>query len=152
MTRSQMWAWLEANGYTESPEKVAEGKKAYKRMYHKEYYHKRKEERPRLKISFDQEEYEELKAASEAHIQPLAPFIKDSALAYLNQSFLLPDEGDLMYLRETLAFIGYDVKLLAERAEQLQEETLSKKYLYLAQWLTRIDQKVEIMMLNPQPA
>ena len=149
--QSQLWQWLSENGYTDAgEEKLNEGKQIYKRLYQKLYQRKRRKERPSVLVSLSPTEYEQLHIASGKHNTSLAPFIRESALAYLNQSFLVPDEEKLIAFQKHIALLEYDLRKLTERADLLQEETLSRSYLRLAKEMSLLSDRLEVAVRQPQ--
>ena len=113
-----MWQWLEENGFLEehiSETQLNQGKRMYRRIYNREYQRQRRKERPVVRISLSQSEYQTLQEAAHAHHRPLSSFLKESTIAYLNQTYLVPDEERLIEFREYLALMRYDIQRISEQ-------------------------------------
>ncbi|MEL7533975.1 MAG: hypothetical protein AAFN10_21880 [Bacteroidota bacterium] len=119
MESKAMRAWLEQEGYFgKDKQHLLTGKAKWKQKYQREYQRQRRRERKQVVISLDRSDEADLRAAAIQHHRPLATYIRESSLAYSQQTFLLPDPAELVALREELAFIRYHIEDLVRLMKQ----------------------------------
>ncbi len=89
--QQDMATFLKAHGVTHetSAAEVEELKAEYMRQYHQHYYQKRKQSEHRFTVRLTPQEYTHLRSYADAHNEKsLNKFVKQAALAYLNQQYI----------------------------------------------------------------
>lgn len=89
-----------------------------RRRYLREYMRKRRAEQKRVEVVYSLDEYRRLEREARAHGQKVAPFIKACAEAYLEKSYVVPDEERVHELRLALRRIGTNVNQIARKANR----------------------------------
>lgn len=136
-----MWAYLESVGVLEkgNEEEIKKAKKEFKKIYIREYKRKEREAKMEFVVLLSKQKGE-LKTISEAakgHKTSVSSFIKSSALAYCNKTFLVPD-------KEKVA--SFELALSDCRNEIIK---LSKnKVLPIVEKIAAIEKRIEKMELS----
>ncbi len=93
--RSKMWEYLEASGVLEkgNENEIKAIKREYRKKYYLEYKRMSRTEMPEytIRLSKKNGEYSKILNASRKHKRTVTRFIRESALAYIDQRFLVPD-------------------------------------------------------------
>ena len=102
-----MWDYLESVGVLEkgTEEDIKKAKKEFQRKYIREYKRKERTSNSEFIVLLSKHNGE-LKSISEAakeHKSSVSKFLKDSALAYLEKRFLVPDSEKVALLELTLS-------------------------------------------------
>ena len=98
--------WLEDQNY---PLDSQEGREAYNAEYHRAYARWYRTQKVRINIYCSAEDREMLQTAARRHGRNLGAFVHEAALAYLQESFVVPDGGELQSLRLELRRIGTNI-------------------------------------------
>lgn len=88
----------------------------YKKMYAKEYAKKRVH---RI-IIFTPEEYARLKVASDNHGKPFSRFVRESALAYTSNGYILPDPTETKAVLVALKRYGVNLNQISHLCNSIQ--------------------------------
>jgi hypothetical protein len=105
--KNGMWDYLESVGVLEkgTEEDIKKAKKEFQRKYILEYKRKERASNSEFIVLLSKQNGE-LKAISDAaqvHKSSISKFLKDSALAYLEKRFLVPDSEKVALLELTLS-------------------------------------------------
>lgn len=102
-----MWYYLDASGILEhgTDEEIKAAKKAYRKEYYLEYKRNQRISKPEFVINFSKEngEYSKVSHAARNHRMTMTAFIRSSVLAYLDQSFLVPNSDQVVLLEQYLS-------------------------------------------------
>ena len=98
----------------ESPD-TTEGRLRYQQAYHKDYQKRTKRVSPVLTLA----EYAQLKREAKRHAMPVATFARACIFAYLDGTYVVPDEERLHQLEVALRRIGSNVNQIAARAHRV---------------------------------
>lgn len=103
--------YLEAQGVSEetSAEEIARHKQAYQRLYHQQYYHERKQNEKRFSLRLKPHEYQQLKSYAGKHEKKLGVFIKQAALAYLEQGYVPRNAEAIEHLQKDIRKAGHNI-------------------------------------------
>ena len=88
----------------------------YKKMYAKKYATKRV---PRIVI-FSPEEYALLKVASSNHQKPFSTFVRESAIAYTSNGYILPDSSETKAVLIALKRYGVNLNQISHLCNSTQ--------------------------------
>ena len=99
-------AYLDAIGALDGDERtISMAKKHYRRIYKKLHRRKMRNSKREVVISFEKHEKRILKRAADDHNQPLSTFVREAALAYLSQCFIILDSEQILQIESTLVKI-----------------------------------------------
>ena len=90
----------------EPPEKIDELRKAYRKEYKKEYRKLYQKKRVHRVLIFSHEEFALLKRACKNHKLPFSTFVRESALKYLSNGFIVPDKAQTKHVLVALKRYG----------------------------------------------
>ena len=134
---SKMWEYLESLGVLEkgSAEEIETAKKAYRKNYLLSYKQKQRSHKPEFTINFSKEKGEFTKVEKEAkrHDLAITGFIHLATLAYINQTYLVPNALQISKLEhalsdclnEILSIVRFKEKYHWEREKKLK--TIEKR-------------------------
>ena len=89
-----------------------------RRQYMREYMKKRRAGKKRVELTYSLDEYRRLERHARFHGHKVAPFIKACAEAYLEKSYVVPDEEKVQELRLALQRIGTNINQIARKANR----------------------------------
>lgn len=105
---------------TGTPEDIALAKRAYWRQYHYNHRKAQRKEHPEVVIGLSRADgtYDRISQGAKKHHMTLAAFIRASALAYLTETYIVPDRAFLAHLEELLAKCVNEVQAIAGAKEK----------------------------------
>jgi hypothetical protein len=119
---SGIWEYLDSVGVLEkgSDEEIKAAKKAYRKKYFLAYKQKQRVNKPEYTINFKKEngEHERIFLAAKKHRMTVTSFIRSSALAYLTQTFLVPNREQVARLEQLLSECLNEVKAIVSGREK----------------------------------
>ena len=130
-------------GATEQELKSA--RKKYWAEYRKLWRQKSRMITKEVTITFDKSEYKQITDGAIKHHKNRTKFLKLCIFAYLNQTFLLPNEIEVKRLSQTLGMMYFDMQVLMERKElnfDFRTEILQR--------IEKIEQDVLITLHHPR--
>ncbi len=101
---------------SELPKLREEYRAYYKKMYAKEYVKKR----VHRVVIFTPEEYARLLAASRNHNKPFSTFVRESALAYTSNGYILPDQSETKAVLIALKRYGVNLNQISHLCNSIQ--------------------------------
>ena len=131
-----------------NPKELETAKEAYYKKYRKNYDNQYKKQFKRVELLLTPSEYRILKKGASEHQQKMRPFLKACVLAYMNKSFIQPNEEKLRKLRLELRRIGTNINQLVRfvnRTAYIDNEQINS----LSNYLKEIDQKVCVVLQQP---
>ena len=151
--RSKMWEYLEASGVLE---KGNENEiKAIKREYRKKYYlaYKRisRTEMPEytIRLSKKHGEYSKILNASRKHKRTVTRFIRESALAYIDQRFLVTDPILIADLEIILSNCLNEIKKIVDKKTNFIWGT-ENKIESIEKRIIKLEQEINEVFRNPK--
>lgn len=103
----KMWEYLESVGVLENGtgEQIKQAKKNYRKRYLYQYKKKQRTDNADISILLSKKngEYERVKGEAQRHGLCVSVFLKESALAYLNNSFVVPNREQIAELEQLLS-------------------------------------------------
>lgn len=131
---SGVWQYLEAQGVLEhgSPDEIAAARSAYWKAYRRQY---NQTKRKAFTVSLTVPEAKRIVRAAEQHRLPPCTFLKRSALAYLGQSYVVPDAE---FVAEIRILFARTCQLL----QRMQEESGYEKMQDALQLLEKLEDVV----------
>ncbi|MEM6342695.1 MAG: hypothetical protein AAF927_02400 [Bacteroidota bacterium] len=146
-----MWEYLEQSGVLESgnEDAIAAVKKEYQRKYQREYRKKKRKERPEVTLTLSKADWLELTHSAQQHHYSLPAFIKQAALAYLKQTFLVPDREPVSRLEQRLRLCQTDIRVIARHVRKRNLPELNQAYLDLAERIAHLETVIHNAFHNP---
>lgn len=105
---------------TGSPEDIAAAKRTYWKQYHYNHRKAQRKEQPEITVSLSRTDgtYTTITGAAKKHHLTPAAFLRTATLAYLSQSFVLPDRAVLAHLQQLLSQCTNEVQAIAGAKEK----------------------------------
>ncbi|MEL6675624.1 MAG: hypothetical protein AAFR61_25675 [Bacteroidota bacterium] len=149
-----LWAYLEKSGVLESgsEEAIAAVKKEYRRFYQREYRKQKRKERPEVTITLDKPDWFKLTHAAQRHHDSLAGFIKGSALAYLDETYLVPDPQTINHIAQRIRLAGTDIRVVAKHVSKRNLTELHQGYMDLAERIHHLEETITQALVYPPKA
>jgi len=117
-----MWAFLDASGVLEkgTEEEIKAAKKAYRKGYILSYRKKQRANKPEFivflsKINGD---YSRISLAAKQHRMPITTFLRASALAYTNKTYIVPDRLQVAELKGLLSQCLNEIQTIVIQKEK----------------------------------
>lgn len=122
-------------------------KEQYYKEYHRQYYKRYKDRRIRVETRFSKSEYALLKQSAKQHGKRTSTHLKASALAYMEQSYVVPDEKLLQDLKLQIRAIGNNVNQIAFQANSSRGKVVDVQSLFSQ--LNRLEKLIEEKLKSP---
>lgn len=139
---TSLWAYLDSVGILEkgTDAEIKAEKRKYKKQCQLRYMKKYRTDRNEYTINFSKlrEENKQLQKAAKGHRLSATAFIKQSALAYLNKTFLVPDKAQVNNIEVMLSQILNEVR----QRKNLPYNEIEKK-------IESIESKVDKLLRHP---
>lgn len=94
-------------------ENIDEIRKVYRKEYKKEYRRRYQKNRIHRVIIFSPEEFALLKKASKNHKKPFSTFVRESALAYVSNGYIIPDPSETRLVLVALKKYGVNLNQIS---------------------------------------
>jgi hypothetical protein len=132
-----MWEYLESLGILErgTEEEINVAKKNYRKKYLLEFKQKQRLKKPEFNVNFSKEngEFNKVVKEAEKHHCTITLFIHDATLAYINQSYVVPNSLQIAQFEQILSdclneiqtIVRFKEKFFWERDRKL--ETIEKR-------------------------
>lgn len=143
--------YLEQSGVLETGDAAAieAVKQQYKRDYQAAYRRARRKSHPQTTVTLDQDQWETLSEAAQRHHLSLPAFLRKAALAYLNQSYVVPDKRVIARLEQIISLMRTDTQIMARHISKQGYEDLAKLYPSLMERLIRLERQVSAALRQP---
>lgn len=149
---STLQEYLEESGVLENgtDEEIAAAKKEYQRRYQAQYRRTRRQTHPETTVTFTRDEWNFLKEVAKRHNQSLPKFIKQAALAYQTQQYIVPDEQAVARIEQLLSLARTDTLIIAKHLRRLNQQEIAEAYEALADRYTQLEEKISRQLRQPQ--
>lgn len=142
-----LYAFLEQGNYLESPERIALGKKLYRKQYLRErkaYYRSTKRE---ITLALTKEEEALLQRAAEEQAVKLPEYIRSAAKAYAAQVFLTPSHPTVVSLQQNLIITRTQISRVAKSSPGMFTKSREAK---IEELLLSLEAMMKKAFQNPQ--
>ncbi|MEL7534908.1 MAG: hypothetical protein AAFN10_26635 [Bacteroidota bacterium] len=141
--------YLEASGVLEhgSKEDIQTAKKAYKKQYQAAYRRARRRSHPETTVTLTQKQWHYLSAEAKRHQLSLPKFMRQAALAYLKQTYLVPNGQAVAKIEQLISLARTDIQIIARHQSQLGREDIAKAYQSLLERYMKLEMNM-IMILG----
>lgn len=147
-----MWEYLDSIGVLEkgNDEEIKEAKKAYRKEYYLKYKRSQRHQKPEFTVNFstDKGEYSKVAAASKRHSLTITAFIRSAVLAYINQSFLVPNPDQIAALEQILSQCLNEVQSIVKTKEKYHWER-EQKFEAIEKRIARLESEIAQVFRNP---
>ena len=151
MRRSDtLWQFLEQSGALErnDPKELRALRKAYQRKYQRGYKKRRRSSNPEFSIYFDQEESKIIAQAARKHNLSQSRFIKQAALSYCLQTYLVPNPVAIGKIEQLLSHCLNELRIISEFKEGVLRDR-EADYDRFKQILLKLDRKLSQVFRTP---
>jgi len=100
------------------PEKLKEAKAQYLKNYHRTYKKIRRQNLKYLRLELSKEDYSTIQKMASRHKMKVATFARESIFSYLNQRYLIPNNGEITRLKFEIRKIGTNINQVVRRFHQ----------------------------------
>ena len=109
--RLGLYHFLEQSGaLSQGAVAIAEAKKTYRRLYNVQSKREHRKKNPPFSMSLSLKDKKLFAQAARKHARPLSTFLKDCAHAYLNKTYIVPNEKQLVHFEQKLMQIASDIR------------------------------------------
>jgi sortase (surface protein transpeptidase) len=147
-----MWEYLETLGVLENgnDEEIKQAKKAYRKEYYLKYKRSQRHQKPEFTVNFstDKGEYSKVVSASKRHNLTITAFIRSAVLAYINQSFLVPNPDQIAALEQILSQCLNEVQSIVQAKEKYHWER-EQKFEAIEKRIEKLETEIDQVFRNP---
>ena len=149
---SKLWEYLESTGVLEkgSDEEIKAAKRAYRKRYFLEYKQKQRRFKPEYTIKFSKGngEYASVTAAAKRHNLTITAFIHSATLAYLRNTYLVPDRIQIARLELLLSECLNEIKTIVKPKEKFFWER-DRKLDAIEKRIEKLEVQINEVFRNP---
>jgi len=149
---SGIWQYIDASGVLEhgTEAEIKEVKRQYRKKYLLEQKRRQRASRPEFAVAFSKEkgELELIANAAKKHSMKIPGFIKASALAYIQQKFVVPDKQAISEIEQLLLECLNTIQALSAKKERLPWEW-GKKYEGIENCVIGLEKKIDTAFRHP---
>lgn len=149
---SALWEYLEASGVLEkgTEEEIAAVRKSYRKQYLLKYKQAQRRRKPEFTINFSEEqgEFSRVKHAARRHKLTITRFIHSAVMAYIDQSFIVPNTEQIIRLEQTLSECLNQVQGIVKERERYNWER-EQKLESIEKIIIRLEEKINEIFRNP---
>lgn len=147
-----MWEYLDSIGVLEkgSDEEIKQAKKAYRKKYFTLHKRKQRALKREFTIRFSNENGEFINVANSAkqHNLKISEFLKSAIMAYINQSFVVPDHWQLAQLEQLLAQCLNEIQGIVRQKERYSFDR-EYKYELIEKRIGKLEDEIHTVLKNP---
>ena len=149
---SKMWEYLESLGILErgTVEEIEAAKKTYRKKYLLEFKQKQRSHKPEFTINFskDKGEFEKVEREAKKHQLTITSFIHLATLAYINQTYLVPNTQQIAQLEQVLSDCLNEIQTIVKFKEKYHWER-DKKLETIEKRIEKLEQQIVEVFRHP---
>ena len=149
---SKLWDYLESTGVLEkgSEDEIKNVKKEYRKKYFFDYKKKQRSTKPEYTINFskDNGEYESVVRGAKRHKMTITAFIHSSTLAYLQNTYIVPDKLQIAKLEQLLSDCLNEIKTIIRPKEKYAWER-ERKFEDIEKRIEKLEKQISDVFRNP---
>jgi hypothetical protein len=119
---------------------IAQAKREYRKLYKREWKKNNKRKYKEVTIRMNTDEYKQIQDEAKRYSTKLAPFMKQSTIAYLQKTYLVPDTDTVNKILQLLKMMYIQVE------DMVQEKGNGAEFL---QTITQLETDIRIALLSP---
>ena len=120
--KGKIWEYLDSIGVLENgtDQEIKKAKRAYRKQYILDYRRKQRINKPELNVwlSKSNGDYSRISLAAKQHRMTITAFLRASALAYTNKTFIVPGRLLLAELKQLLSQCLNEIQTIVEQKEK----------------------------------
>ncbi len=120
--KGALWAYLDASGVLEkgTEEEIKSAKKAYWKEYILNYRRKQRADKPEFIVWLSKKngDYFKIFISAKQHKMAMTTFLRSSALAYVNKTFIVPDRLQIVELKQLLSQCLNEIQTIVKQKEK----------------------------------
>ncbi|MFZ2205514.1 MAG: hypothetical protein WAV23_02905 [Minisyncoccia bacterium] len=151
-SNSGMWEYLESLGILEkgTEEEINIAKKTYRKKYLLEFKQKQRIKKPEFNINFSKEngEFGKVSKEAEKHHCTITAFIHDATLAYINQSYVVPNTLQIAQLEQILSDCLNEIQTIVRFKEKYHWER-DRKLETIEKRIEKLEQQINEVFRHP---
>lgn len=150
--KSELWKYLDTLGVLDNGNESAikDAKRRYRKQYFQNYKRKQRALKPEfiVPLSKSNGEYSRVVTAAKRHnISPTA-FLKQATMAYLSQTFLVPDRLQVAQLELLLSECLNEIRSIVKQKERFFWD-LDQKYTRIEKRIEKLEGDIDRVFRNP---
>lgn len=147
-----MWQYLESLGILEkgSVEEINAAKKTYRKKYLLEFKQKQRLKKPEFNVNFSKENgaFGKVLKEAERHHCTITLFIHDATLAYINQSYVVPNSLQIAQLEQILSNCLNEIQTIVKFKEKFHWER-DRKLETIEKRIEKLEQQIDVVFRHP---
>jgi len=147
-----MWEYLELTGVLEngSDEEIKQAKRAYRKKYLRLHKRKQRGLKREFTLRFSKEDGEFINIANTAkrHNMKITEFLKSAVMAYINQSFVVPDQWQVAELEQILSQCLNEIQTIVRQKERYNYDR-EYKYERIEKRIEQLEFDINNILRNP---
>ena len=151
-SNSGMWDYLETTGVLEhgTEQEIKAAKKKYRKDYFLSYKRSQRCLKPEYTVNFsiDKGEHSRVKAAAQRHHLSISSFIHQAVLAYLDQSFIVPNIDQVAALEQILLQCLNEVQSIVKPKEKYHWER-EQKFEAIEKRIDKLQIQIDLIFRHP---
>lgn len=149
---SAMWDYLDSIGILEkgTEEEIKAAKKAYRKDYFLSFKRNQRTRKPEYTVNFAVEngEHGRVVKAAQRHKLAVSGFIRASTLAYLNNTYLIPDREQVARLEQILSSCLNEIRSIVHEKEKYFWER-ERKMEAIEKRIGKLETQIHEVFRNP---
>lgn len=149
---SKLWEYLEQAGVLEkgSDAEIKAAKRAYRKKYLLESKRKQRSAKPEYTIHFKKEngEHESVLLAAKRHHMAVTNFIHSATLAYMRNTYVVPDRLQVARLEQLLSDCLNEIKTIAKTKERFFWDR-EQKLIQIEKRIEKLEEQISEVFRNP---
>lgn len=149
---SKLWEHLEASGVLEkgSDDEIKAVKREYRKKYLLEYRRRQRASQPEINVLFSKSygDYQTVLQSAEKHNQQIAAFIRNATLAYIRQTYIVPDKLQVAHLEQLLSDCLNEIKTIIKPKDRYFWERDQRLEL-IERKIEKLEVQIDELFRNP---
>jgi len=148
---SKLWEYLVSVGVdTGSDEEIKSAKRAYRKKYLLNYKQKQRTVKPEYAVKFSKGngEYEKVNRAAKMHSMTITGFIHSTVLAYISNTYVVPDRTQVAHLEQLLSDCLNEIKTIARPKEKYFWDR-ERKFEAIEKRIEKLEIQINEVFRNP---
>lgn len=131
-------------------EEINAAKKTYRKKYLLEFKQKQRQNKPEFNINFSKEngDFNKVKKEAEKHHCTITAFIHNATLAYINQSFVVPNTLQIAQLEQILSDCLNQIQTITKYREKYHWER-DRKLETIEKIIEKVEQRIDEVFRKP---
>jgi hypothetical protein len=147
-----MWDYLESSGVLEkgTDEEIKAAKRTYRKGYMLNYRRNQRTHKPEFIVNFSNEkgDYQRVESAAKRHKMTITAFIRSAVLAYLEQSFIVPNQDQVVALEQILSQCLNEIQSIVKVRERYHWER-EQKFEAIEKRIEKLEFEINQVFRNP---